>query len=117
MNPLMNPLMEQISRIDPIGLIQIALALVGGAGIGLLHFGGLWWTVRRIGERKNPVALLLASQFLRTGATVLLLYLVAGSAWERLLAAVAGLLIVRRLMARRLGPIPGGTAAPANGKV
>lgn len=114
---MMDPLMEQIARIELTGPIQLALALVGGGGIGFLHFGGLWWTVRRIGERKNPAPLLLASQLLRTGLTVLLLYLVAGGAWDRLLAAVAGLLIVRRFLARRLGPVPEGTTAPAAGKV
>lgn len=114
---MMDPVMTAMGRIDPAGLIPIALALVGGAGIGLFHFGGLWWTVRRIGERNNPAAFLLVSQLLRTGLTVALLYLVAGAAWERLLAAVVGMLLVRRIMTRRLGSVPKATTAPANGKV
>jgi F1F0 ATPase subunit 2 len=114
---MMDALMAALGRIDPTDPLSLALALIGGAGIGLLHFGGLWWTVRRIGERRNPAALLLASQLLRTGATVLLLYLVAGSAWERLLAAAAGLLIVRRVMARRLGPAPEATPGQRKGLI
>lgn len=114
---MMDPVMAALGRIDPADLIPIALALVGGAGIGLFHFGGLWWTVRRIGERKHPAAFLLASHLLRTGLTVLLLHFVAGDAWGRLAAAVAGLLIVRRVMTRRFGTISEGTTAPANGKV
>jgi F1F0 ATPase subunit 2 len=85
--------------------LWIALAGAAGIGIGLLHFGGLWWTVRRIDQQKNPAFLLLASQLLRTGLTVALLYLVAGGSWERLLAAVAGLLLARRVLAKRLGPV------------
>jgi len=58
-----------------------AAALAGGALLGLLFFGGLYLTVRRIPRAKNPAALTAGSFLGRTllsGAGFLLIALAGG---------------------------------------
>jgi len=84
-------------------VLWLALALVAGVGLGLFYFGGLWLTVRRIPASRHPVLLTLGSFVGRTVAVVLGFYLVMGGHWERLLASMAGLIVARILLVRRLG--------------
>jgi F1F0 ATPase subunit 2 len=85
----------------------IAALLVGGV-LGVFYFGGLWWTVQRIPQARRAGLLLLASFAARAVITLLGLYLIAGGRWERLLAAVTGLILVRVVLVRILGRAPAG---------
>ncbi len=82
---------------DPVILILAGLA---GAGLGIIFFGGLWWTVRRILAARNPALWVLGSALLRTGTVVAGFYAVAGADWARLLAALAGFLVMRQIVLR-----------------
>jgi hypothetical protein len=48
--------------------------------------------------------LTLSSFFVRTGLTLVALYFVMGGQWERLIAALLGIVVVRILMVRQLRP-------------
>lgn len=80
----------------------LAAAAVAGAGLGGIHYGGLWATVRGLPAARRPAALWLISFGLRMGATGGGFYLVAGGRWERLLACLAGFLVVRAVLVGRV---------------
>jgi len=82
----------------------ILTAFIGGMGLGLLHFGGLWLTVRRLSESRRPGLLTLGSLVARTGVTVLGFYLLMGSRWERLAACLLGFIAMRTVLRRRFKP-------------
>ena len=76
---------------------QFFLFFVAGCALGGLFFGGLWWTVNRLGRVKYPSLLVLASFFLRTAAVLAVLFLLlrGGGDWPAAAAALAGFLLVR----------------------
>lgn len=80
------------------------LAFIGGFGLGVFYFGGLWWTVRRIPAVRHPALLSLGSLFGRLGVTVLGFYLMTGGHWGRLLISLLAFLVARKIMIRRWGP-------------
>lgn len=83
---------------------ELLMALLAGVGLGLGYFGGLWLTVRRLPDAKRPEVLSLSSLMLRLGLVVLGFYLLMDGHWERLLASVAGFLLARTALVRRLRP-------------
>ena len=86
------------------GWIAIALSLAAGLGLGLAYFGGLWLTVRRVATTRRPVLLFAGSFVLRTALVVAGMYLVMNGSWQRMLACLAGFIIVRQVMVSRLRP-------------
>ncbi|MFW6127514.1 MAG: ATP synthase subunit I, partial [Thermodesulfobacteriota bacterium] len=65
---------------------------------------GLWLTVQRLPGARRPGLLTLLSLIIRLGVTLAGFYLVMAGRWERLLVCLAGFLLVRILLVRRLGP-------------
>ena len=80
--------------------LSLVLALVMGGVLGVIFFGGLWWTVRKVISSKWPALWLLGSMLLRTGIALAGFYFVAGGHWERLLACLAGFVIARLIVTR-----------------
>ena len=78
-----------------------SVPLLGGALLGLLHFGGLWATVRRLPAARRP-GLLVAASFVTRVALALagFVLLTAGDA-RRAVVALAGFVAVRALVVRR----------------
>ncbi|MFO8002636.1 ATP synthase subunit I [Thioalkalivibrio sp.] len=86
-------------------LVSVLLGLVLGAG----YFYALWVTIHHVPQARHPALLLLASAVLRLGMLFTGLYFVTASGhWERLLAAVAGIILARILLTRWLS-IPSAT--------
>jgi F1F0 ATPase subunit 2 len=86
----------------------LVLGAAAGAVAGGVFFGGLAWTLRRLPHARSPGVLVAASLVVR-------LAVVAGAAVvvvERGLVAAAGLLagvlVVRTFVVRRLAPDDGG---------
>jgi len=71
------------------------LALVAGAGLGAIYFGGLWWTVCRAGSFRRPALSLLVSALVRMSVALGGFYLVAGDSWQRLLLCLLGFIVGR----------------------
>jgi len=86
------------------GWIPIVLSLVAGLVLGLVYFGGLWLTVRGVTTTRRPVLLFAASFIGRTALVVAGMYLVMDGSWQRMLACLAGFVIVRQVMVSRLRP-------------
>lgn len=87
-------------------LLPIALSWAAGLGLGLFYFGGLWLTVQRLSTSRRPAPLLLASFVGRTAAVVVGFYLVMGGHWERMLACLAGFVMVRLFLVSRMRAEP-----------
>jgi F1F0 ATPase subunit 2 len=83
-----------------IGWIIASLAI--GAVLGAFYFGGLWLTVREVHAAGRPALLLIGSFLLRAGVVLVAFYFVANGRWERFAALIAGFLLARTLLVRKL---------------
>jgi F1F0 ATPase subunit 2 len=81
----------------------LALGLAGGALLGAFYFGTLWLVVRRLDRLARPAVWLGVTAILRLAVVLALFALLAGARWERLVVALAGFLVVRAVLTRRLG--------------
>ncbi|GAB6040053.1 ATP synthase subunit I [Endothiovibrio diazotrophicus] len=89
----------------PTAWLELLPYLLAGVLLGAIHFGGLWWTVRRLPTAAHP-ALWTAGSFLLRSALVLAGFaLIARQGWPPTLAALAGLLAIRLLLTRLLGTV------------
>ncbi len=84
---------------------SLVLALVAGALLGAIFFGGLWWTIRRSLSSRSPAAWFFGSLLMRTFIAVAGFYFMSRGDWRRLLACMLGFLLVR-IMAIRLARAP-----------
>ncbi len=85
---------------DPLTLV---LALLVGALLGVVFYGGLWWTVRKGVTSPRPALWFFGSMLARTGVVLVGFYLVSGGRWERLLACLLGFVVARVLVVRFTG--------------
>ena len=85
-------------------LFHLLLAFLAGVLLGALFFGGLWWTVQRLMDSSRPHLFIAASFAVRTAAVMAGLYLMLVAGWPHLLAAVAGFVITRTVIAWKLRP-------------
>lgn len=80
------------------------LSATAGLGLGVVFFGGLWWTVRRGITSPRPALLFFSSLLLRMSITLAGFYWVADGHWQRMLACLLGFVIARLILMRVLGP-------------
>jgi F1F0 ATPase subunit 2 len=88
----------------------LALALLAGALVGTIFFGGLWWTVRRGLSSRRPALLFLGSLLLRTAAALAGFYFASRGDLKRLLACLLGF-VIARLLVTRLARAPAGAGS------
>jgi F1F0 ATPase subunit 2 len=81
---------------------QLALSFLGGAALGALFFGGLWWTLQQLTNAKHPALLVLGSALLRMAAALLGFYVCVRINVTALLLCLAGFLLMRVLLTRAL---------------
>ena len=84
------------------------LPLVGAAAAGLLlgviFFGGLWWTVNRGISSSQPALWFFGSMLLRMGVVLGGLYFVAHGHWQRLAVCLLGIVMARIAVNRLTRP-------------
>lgn len=73
-------------------------AFFGGMVLGLIFFGGLYWSVQRIGRVKNPGPLMLISGVVRMAVLLLGLYFLGSNDISRFLAVLAGVVVVKFML-------------------
>jgi F1F0 ATPase subunit 2 len=86
--------------------IAIAVGIGWGMLLGLLYFGGLWMTVRRLATTRHPIQLALVSLLMRLGlclAGFALLLEMPQPTPLPLLGCVAAFFWTRNRMVQRLG--------------
>ncbi len=91
-----------------------AFSMLAGAGLGVLFFGGLWWTVRKVVSSSHSMVWLLASFVVRMAVTVAGFYFVGDGHWQRLLAALLGFVVARIVVTRVTQKIDKTTFTEAN---
>ncbi len=85
--------------------IPYILVFFFGLSLGLIYFGGLWWTVTRLQPSKKPFLLCVASFWARILAMGIGFYHVAKMGnWIYVLVCLAGFVLARVILVRRLGP-------------
>jgi len=93
--------------------LTLVSAGVAGLLLGVIFFGGLWWTVRKGVSARRPALLFLGSLVLRSAVTVAGFYVVGDGHWQRLLACLLGFVIARFMVTRLAGPPAEHYHAPA----
>ena len=83
--------------------LHLMVALAAGLLLGLMFFGGLWWSVRRGMASPHAALWFMCSMVLRTGLALAGFYLVSAGQWERLLACLGGFIIARFVVTRLTG--------------
>ena len=81
----------------------LPFALAGGA-LGALHFGGLWYTLRRLPRVRRPGLWMGGSFILRTVVVLAGFYAIVGAGLPAVVAAMSGFIAVRLIFGRRLRP-------------
>ena len=81
-------------------LLDILPALIAGLLLGILFFGGLWWTVRKGIASSRPTRWFLGSLLLRTSLTLVGFYVVSDGQWLKLLMCLLGFTLARLLVTR-----------------
>jgi F1F0 ATPase subunit 2 len=74
---------------------NLAGAWLSGAALGVVYFGGLWWTIRRAVFSALPVVWFVVSLPLRLGLALIGFYFVGRGHWPRLLLCLLGFLMAR----------------------
>lgn len=96
--------------------LPLILSAVAGVLLGVIFFGGLWWTVRRGAVSPRPAWWFLGSALLRMGIALTGFYLVADGHWQRLLACLIGFILARLLVTRLTRPPANTTGLIATSK-
>ena len=83
--------------------IEIAASVLVGVCLGLVYFGGLWWTITRAQNANRPVMFYLASLLVRTTIALVSLAFILQIGVLSVIAALAGMIAVRMVLVRRIG--------------
>jgi F1F0 ATPase subunit 2 len=84
--------------------LSLAPAMATGILLGMIFFGGLWWTVRKGFSSKQPALWFLGSLLLRISIALAGFYFVSGGHWERLLVCLFGFFLARLIVTRLTRP-------------
>ena len=88
-------------------MITVALlsgAFAAGLVLGAFYFISLWRTVKRLPDTPRPLRLMLGSFVVRMAVLLPGFYFVmSGQHWERLIMALIGFILMRKLLTRHFG--------------
>ena len=82
--------------------LQLLLMLLFGGVLGALFFGGLWWTLQRLSTANHAALLMLSSAVIRMAVAVLGFYISVRIGIYALLACLAGFILARIWLTRKL---------------
>ncbi len=94
--------------------LMLGLDGVAGVALGVIFFGGLWWTIRKAVASEQPALWFLGSLLLRMGLALGGFYLVSGGEFKPLLACLAGFFLARIGVTRMTATGDAMPAAKAN---
>ncbi len=78
--------------------VFLILALLTGVILGLIFFGGLWWTVKKGVRSPHPALWFFGSLMIRTGIVIAGLFLIGRGHWERMIVCFLGFIIARYIV-------------------
>lgn len=79
-------------------ILYLILAFIAGTALGLIFFGGLWFTVRKAIGAKTPALWFFGSLFLRLAMVMIGFYFIVQGGLERLILSVIGFTVGRILV-------------------
>ncbi|MDD2453369.1 MAG: ATP synthase subunit I [Synergistaceae bacterium] len=79
-------------------VLMLILVFAAGVLIGLVFFGGLWWTILRGIGSPRPALWFFGSFLVRMVFLLTALYYLSGGAWIRLILLGSGILLARSLV-------------------
>lgn len=94
-------------------ILMLVTAFVAGVLLGLMYFGGLWWTVRRGLASPRPALWFMSSMMMRMALTLAGFYLVSAGHWQRLVICLLGFVIARIAVSLATGRHVPTSRAPA----
>ncbi|MEO6669595.1 MAG: ATP synthase subunit I [Ferruginibacter sp.] len=74
---------------------NIILPFIVGLLLGVLFFGGLWLTVKKLTASKMPALLVLGSFFFRVSIVLIGFYFIGLGDWRKLIVCLAGFILSR----------------------
>jgi F1F0 ATPase subunit 2 len=80
--------------------VSLVAAVAAGILLGVMFFGGLWWTVRQGLSSQRAALWFLGSLLLRLSLVLLGFYFTLGDSWQRLLAGLVGFTVARLIVTR-----------------
>lgn len=83
--------------------VHLIPALITGSLIGIIFFGGLWWTVNKGMTSRYAALWFTGSLVVRLSVTLAGFYWVGHDDWQRLLACLVGFVIARVVVTRWAG--------------
>jgi F1F0 ATPase subunit 2 len=83
----------------------IILIFITGIALGMLFFGGLWFTVKKMTASKIPAVWISASFLIRISITLIGFYYITLGNWQRLLVCLLGFVAARYLVIYITKPI------------
>jgi F1F0 ATPase subunit 2 len=82
--------------------LAFVLSLLGGIGLSLFFFGGLWWTVQQLQKKNGSNFYLFVSSFIvRLVLTLAGFYLIGLLGWQWVLVALLAFAITRFVFVQR----------------
>ena len=81
----------------------LSAAFAAGLVLGAFYFISLWRTVRKLPDTQRPLRLMLGSFAVRMAVVLPGFYFVMSGHWERLVMALIGFILARKLLTRRYG--------------
>ena len=80
--------------------LMLVLAWAAGGGLGVIFFGGLWWTVRKGVSSERPAFWFFGSLLLRMGIVLGGFYFIGRGDWQRIIVCLLGFIIARIIVMR-----------------
>jgi F1F0 ATPase subunit 2 len=71
------------------------LAMAAGVVLGVIFFGGLWWTVRKGTASPRPAIWFLGSLIVRMSVVIPGFFFVGQGKWQRFVACLVGFVLAR----------------------
>lgn len=93
--------------------LQMALNPLAGGALGILFFGGLWWSTRRAVSARRPALWFAGSLALRMALVLSGLYLLSDGRPTPLLLALLGFVAARACVISLTRNLPDGPINPA----
>jgi F1F0 ATPase subunit 2 len=76
-------------------ILFMILAFILGLALGLLFFGGLWFTIEKTINAKMPGIWVLGSFLLRVSIVMIGFYIISQGSWQRIIICLLGLIAAR----------------------
>ncbi|MEO8772478.1 MAG: ATP synthase subunit I [Ferruginibacter sp.] len=74
---------------------NMVLPFIVGLLLGVIFFGGLWFTVKKLAVSKLPALLVLGSFFFRVSIVLTGFYFIGLGDWKKLIVCLVGFIVAR----------------------